>query len=328
LSLEGRRVLVTGAGGFIGSHLAERLVREGARVRALVHYNSLGHRGWLEESSLLSDMDVVTGDVAQSDSVASAMKEVEVVFHLAALIGIPYSYRTPRSYLAANVEGTLNVLEQARAAGDLTVVHTSTSEVYGSAVFVPMTEEHPLVGQSPYAATKIAADKLVEAFHRSFGVPTVTVRPFNTFGPRQSLRAVIPTVIAQCMAGGPIRLGNLHPVRDFNYVDNTVEGFLLAADAGKRVAGATMNLASGRGVAIGELVALVQKLLSVDLPVVVEDERRRPEASEVDRLVGDASKAQRLLGWTPQTSLEEGVGRTADWVAARGDGYRFRGYAV
>ncbi|MDE2060237.1 MAG: SDR family NAD(P)-dependent oxidoreductase, partial [candidate division NC10 bacterium] len=229
MNWKSKHVLVTGAGGFIGSHLAEQLVNEGARVRAFVHYNALGGAGWLDDSPLSDQMEIFAGDICDRDSVRSAMRGTEVIFHLAALIGIPYSYHAPASYVRTNIEGTLNILQAARDLNVQRVIHTSTSEVYGTACFVPITEEHPLQGQSPYSASKIGADKLADAFHFSFGLPVVTLRPFNTFGPRQSARAVIPTIVTQCLAGETVRLGNLHPTRDLNFVDNTVEGYLLAA---------------------------------------------------------------------------------------------------
>jgi dTDP-glucose 4,6-dehydratase len=229
--MKGKRVLVTGAGGFIGSHLAEALVRNGARVKAFVHYRGNGSWGWLDASPLRGDMEVVAGDVSDRDSVAGAMRGAEIVFHLAALIGIPYSYHSPSSYLKTNIEGTLNVLQAGRELGIQRILHTSTSEVYGTARRVPIDEQHPLQGQSPYSACKIGADKLAESFYLSFQTPVVTIRPFNTFGPRQSARAVIPTIISQCLAGETVRLGSLHPTRDFNYVSNTVDAFLKGAEA-------------------------------------------------------------------------------------------------
>ncbi len=260
MSLAGRPVLVTGAGGFIGSHLAERLVEEGARVRAMIHYNALGRAGWLDASKLRSQMEILAGDITDPDSVRNAVKGVDVVFHLAALIAIPYSYRAPLSYVRTNVYGTLNVLQAARDLGTPRVLSTSTSEVYGTARRVPIDEQHPLQGQSPYSASKIGADKLAEAFYCSFGVPVATIRPFNTFGPRQSARAVVPTIIAQCLAGQPvIRLGSLTPTRDMNFVSNTVDGYLAAA-ASDKVVGQTVHFGSGREISIGDLARLVAEL--------------------------------------------------------------------
>lgn len=324
---QGKAVLVTGAGGFIGSHLAERLVREGARVRALVHYNALGLWGWLDHSPLKDQMEVVAGDICDRDSVAGAMTGVETVFHLAALIAIPYSYAAPASYLRTNAEGTLNVLSAARALGGVKVVHTSTSEVYGSAQTVPIAEDHPLVGQSPYSASKIAADKLAESFHLSFGLPVATVRPFNTFGPRQSARAIIPTIITQALADQPIKLGNLHPTRDLNFVGNTVDGFLAAAACDAAI-GRTVNLGSGREISIGDLAQLICKLL--DKPALFEQEaqRMRPAGSEVERLLADNTLAQSLLGWTPTVSLEDGLAATIAWLRENLGRYRVGVYAV
>lgn len=307
-------VLVTGAGGFIGSHLAERLAQAGARVRALVRYNSRNAWGWLDHSPLLREMEVVAGDITDSRFVRRATEGQAVVFHLAALIGIPFSYHAPHAYVCTNVEGTLNILDGAQAAGARRVVVTSTSEVFGSARYVPMDEAHPLQGQSPYAASKIASDKLAESFHRSFGLPVVTVRPFNTYGPRQSARAVIPTIMTQALLGSPdIHLGSTDPVRDFNFVADTVEGFLLAGST-PGVEGQEFNLGSGQGVSIQQVVDLIGDLTGVRLRVVPDQERVRPPASEVSRLVADAANAARVLGWQPRYSLREGLEVTLAWV--------------
>ena len=302
MTWRGRRVLVTGAGGFIGSHLTERLVAEGATVRALVHYNALGSSGWLDGSPVREEIDIVAGDVCDRDSVRQAMRGVETVFHLAALIGIPYSYCAPASYVRTNVEGTLNVLQAALELKTERVVHTSTSEVYGTARYVPIDEVHPIQGQSPYSASKIGADKLAEAFHCAFGVPVVTARPFNTFGPRQSARAVIPTIIGQCLAGPTVRLGNLHPTRDLNYVDNTVGGFLLAASTPGAV-GRAINLGSGREISIGDLARTIGALMGHPVTLESEAERVRPTNSEVERLLADTTLAGTLLGWKPEVTL-------------------------
>jgi dTDP-glucose 4,6-dehydratase len=320
-------VLVTGAGGFIGSHLAERLVELGACTRALVHYNALGTWGWLDHSPLRDDMEVVAGDICDRDSVQQAMRGNEVVFHLAALIAIPYSYRAPASYVRANVEGTLNVLQTARELKIERMVHTSTSEVYGTARYVPIDEGHPLQGQSPYSASKIGADKLAEAFHASFSLPVVTVRPFNTFGPRQSARAVIPTIITQCLAGETIRLGNLHPTRDLNYVANTVDGFLKAASVPAAV-GQTINLGSGREISIGQLAELIAGLVGQSIAVEGDLQRMRPEKSEVDRLLADNTLARTLLKWEPAISLEEGLTHTIEWIERNLGRYRPNVYVV
>jgi NAD dependent epimerase/dehydratase len=310
--LRGKKVLVTGAAGFIGSHLAERLAALGADVRAFVHYNSLGSTGWLDESASAADIDVYFGDIADRDSVRDAMAGRDIVFHLAALIGIPYSYVAPESYVRTNVTGTLNVLQAARETGAL-VIHTSTSEVYGTAQFVPITEAHPLQGQSPYSASKIGADQLAQSFHLSFGLPVVTVRPFNTYGPRQSLRAIIPTIITQALKGNGVRLGNLSPTRDLNFVSDTVEGFVRAASTPAAV-GETFNLGSGREISIGDLVDLIARQIGRQISPAVDNERVRPSGSEVERLLADASRARKVLGWSPAVSLEDGIGRTLEWL--------------
>lgn len=327
MNWSGRRVLVTGAGGFIGSHLADRLVELGARVRALVHYHAAGSWGWLEGSPQREEMDIIAGDVRDRDSVQAAVEDVETIFHLAALIAIPYSYHAPASYIHTNVEGTLNVLQAARAASTGRVIHTSTSEVYGSARQVPIDESHPLQAQSPYAASKIGADKMAEAFAHSYALPVVIVRPFNTYGPRQSARAVVPTIITQCLAGGPVRLGNVHPTRDLNYVSDVVEGFVRAAEMPDAI-GRAINLGSGREVSIEALVEMVGKVLG-GAPVIEHDaQRERPAPSEVERLLADASLARRMLGWGPAVPLEEGLRRTVDWVRDHFHGYRPGVYVV
>src|SRR5215204_3977962 len=322
-----KKVLVTGAGGFIGSHLTERLVQLGARTRAFVRYSSTGSWGWLDQSPLKTDVDVVLGDIRDQDTVSHALAGVDVVFHLAALIAIPYSYRAPVSYVRTNVEGTLNVLQGARQAGSSLVVHTSTSEVYGTARTVPIDENHPLQGQSPYSASKIGADKIAESFHLSFGLPVVTVRPFNTFGPRQSARAVIPTIITQALNGSEIRLGNLEPTRDLNFVADTVEGFIKAAETPKAI-GEVINLGTGREISIRDLAALILKLMNSDVAITLEDARVRPENSEVDRLCADSRKGQSILGWTPKYSLEEGLSATIEWIRENSERYRTGTYVV
>jgi dTDP-glucose 4,6-dehydratase len=327
MTLAGTPVLVTGGGGFIGSHLVERLVREGAKVRALVHYNALGSWGWLDRSALKSEVEVVAGDITDGESVRGAVRGTEVVFHLAALIAIPYSYRAPFSYVRTNIEGTMHVLQAARELGVRRIIQTSTSEVYGTARFAPITEEHPLQGQSPYSASKIGADKLVESFFLSYGTPVVTLRPFNTFGPRQSARAVIPTIITQALAGDVVRLGNVHPTRDLNYVENTVDGYVAAANA-PGIEGETIQLGTGREISVGDLVPLVGNILGKALRVETEDQRQRKQGSEVDRLIADPSKAARLLGWTPRVSLEEGLSRTVDFLRAHAELYRADRYNV
>ena len=323
----GKRVLVTGAGGFIGSHLTERLVQLGAQTRAFVRYSSTGSWGWLDQSPVKNDVEVVLGDVRDHDIVEQSLKDVDIVFHLAALIAIPYSYHAPLSYVRTNVEGTLNVLQGAQRAGSEMVIHTSTSEVYGTARTVPIDENHPLQGQSPYSATKIGADKIAESFHLSFGLPVVTVRPFNTFGPRQSARAVIPTIITQALSGSEIRLGNLEPTRDLNFVADTVEGFIKAAETPQAV-GEVINLGSGREISIGDLAALILKLMNKDVAITLEGARVRPENSEVDRLCADSRKGQSILGWKPKYTLEEGLAATIEWIRENSERYRTGIYVV
>lgn len=324
---KGKRVLVTGAGGFVGSHLAERLVALEARTRAFVHYRASNAWGWLEQSSVKADMDVLAGDIRDRDSVLQAMDKVDVVFHLAALIGIPYSYHAPVSYVQTNVEGTLNVLQAARAQGVQRVIHTSTSEVYGTARYVPMDEQHPLQAQSPYAASKIAADKLAEAFFLSFKLPVVTVRPFNVFGPRQSARAVIPTIISQGLTDGRVQLGNTSPMRDLNYVENVVDGFLRAAEVPEAV-GRTINVGSGREVSIEALVTMIAGVLGKSIQLDRAVDRMRPIASEVERLLADHATARTLLGWEPLISLEEGLRITIEWMREHLDAYRPGVYVI
>ena len=327
MNWQGKKILVTGADGFIGSHLVERLVAEGAKVRAFVYYNSFGRWGWLDGSPAAGGLDVVAGDISDADFVREVMRDCEVVLHLAALIAIPYSYHAPRAYLRTNAEGTLNVLQAARSLGVARVVHTSTSEVYGTAQRVPIGEDHPLQGQSPYSASKIAADKLAESFHLSFGLPVVTLRPFNTFGPRQSARAVIPTIISQGLQGGKVGLGNLTPTRDLTYVSDTVEGFLCAGSA-EGLEGRTINLGTGREVSIGDLVTMIGDILGKRLECEVQDERVRPKGSEVERLLSDNTLARELMGWAPAVTLEEGLARTVEWVRDNREEFRRDGYVI
>ncbi|MDK2801358.1 MAG: hypothetical protein PWQ70_2977, partial [Clostridiales bacterium] len=308
------KALVTGAAGFIGSHLVEYLVSKGIEVRAFVRYNSRNNWGWLEESSVKEKIEVYTGDIRDYDSVKDAMKDVDVVFHLAALIGIPYSYVSPLAYIKTNVEGTYNVLQAARELHIQRVVHTSTSEVYGTAQYVPINEKHPINPQSPYAATKSGADQLALTFYRSFGLPVSVIRPFNTFGPRQSARAVIPTIITQILAGKKkIKLGNLDTTRDMNYVLNTVEGFWHVGLHESSV-GEVINLGSGREISIGNLANLIAGLIGEKIEIEVDLQRIRPEKSEVERLLCDSTKARELTGWKPRYSLEEGLKATISWL--------------
>ena len=319
--------MVTGAGGFIGSHLTERLVKLGAETRALVHYNSRGHRGWLGDSQHRDHIEFIAGDIRDIGSLRHAFNGVDVIFHLAALIAIPYSYRAPASYVETNVGGTFNVLQAALDCEAPCLVHTSTSEVYGTAQEVPIRESHSLRGQSPYAATKIGADKLAECFYLSFGLPVVTVRPFNTFGPRQSARAVIPAIITQGLKGDTVRLGSLEPTRDFNYVTNTVDGYIAAAQSPDAV-GSTVNLGSGREISIGNLALLIGELVGRDLKIVTDQQRLRPEKSEVERLLADNSLAHNLIGWKPTVSLEVGLERSIAWIRDNMDRYHDDSYGV
>ncbi len=309
-------VAVTGADGFIGSHLTEELVRAGYRVKAMAIYNSQGSYGWLDTvpAETMQHVEVQLGDVRDAGSVRALMQDAQTVYHLAALIAIPYSYVAPRSYVETNITGTLNVLEAARELGTARVVHTSTSEVYGTARTAPIHESHPLQGQSPYSATKIGADKLAESYFLSFGLPVVTLRPFNTYGPRQSARAVIPTIISQVAAGRrEIRLGDLRPTRDFNYVADTARAFRAVGEAGSDVLGRTLNAGSGREITVGDTVKLIGQVMGAELQVTQEDVRLRPEGSEVMRLLADHSELSRLTGWQPEFTLEEGLKRTAVW---------------
>jgi dTDP-glucose 4,6-dehydratase len=308
----GKRVLITGAGGFIGSHLTESLVRLGAEVAAFTHYNSAGTWGWLTGSEIAQDLEVIAGDVGDHESVQNAVRGREVIFHLAALIGIPYSYRATASYIRTNIEGTFNVLQAAREVGTEHLVHTSTSEVYGSARYIPIDEGHPLQAQSPYAATKMSADKMVEAFVNSFGLPATIVRPFNTYGPRQSLRAVIPTIITQCLASASVRLGNTRPTRDFNFVRDTAAGFVRVAE-NRPDAYEVINLGTGREVSIAEVTDIIARILEMDVTIEEDPERVRASTSEVDRLCADTSKARDLLSWAPETDLETGLRETVAW---------------
>jgi NAD dependent epimerase/dehydratase len=309
---QNKLVLVTGAGGFIGSHLVERLVAEGAKVRAFVRYNGRNDWGHLEQSPVKHDIELVSGDIADPYFVRQAVDGCAVVFHLAALIGIPYSYIAPQHYLNVNIQGTLNVLEACRSVGVEKLVVTSTSETYGTAQYTPQDEQHPLQGQSPYSASKIAADKLAESYYRSFGLPVATLRPFNTYGPRQSARAIIPTIATQARFANAITVGSLTPVRDFTYVTDTVDGFLRMA-AHPETAGKVLNVGSGEAVTIGELVQELTALAGrPELPVVSAPERVRPEASEVQILRCDATQARQLLGWSPQVPRAEGLKRVLE----------------
>lgn len=328
MRLKDGRILVTGADGFIGSHLVETLVQEGHEVRAFVYYNAFGSRGWLDDSPYAENIEFVAGDIRDASGVRNAMKGCSTVMHLAALISIPYSYHAPESYVDTNVRGTLNVLQAARDLDVAKLVHTSTSEVYGTARFVPITEEHPLQGQSPYSASKIAADQMATAFHNSFGVPVAIARPFNTYGPRQSARAIIPTVISQIASGTrQLRLGALHPTRDFNYVSDTVRGFIAVAEADGAV-GEVINIGSNFEITIGDLVKTIAELMGQRVDVQTDAERLRPENSEVERLLADNSKARSLLRWTPSyggvAGLRRGLTETIRWFSDEHNLRRYR----
>lgn len=327
MNWKGKRVLVTGAGGFIGSHLTEKLVELGASTRAFVRYVSDGSAGWLEKSPYRDQIEVVRGDICDRDSVETAVQGVDIVFHLAALVAIPYSYHAPESYIQTNVLGTLNVLQASRRLSIERLVHTSTSEVYGTAQYVPIDELHPIQGQSPYSASKIGADKLVESFCLSFDFPAVTIRPFNTFGPRQSARAIVPTIISQCLNKTTIQLGNLEPMRDLSYVTDTIQGFLLAGSK-PNVLGCTINIGSGQEIRIRDLACLVGEILGHSIAIESDAERSRPEKSEVDRLLANNSQAREVLGWIPQVSLKEGLRLTIPWIQEHLDSFHPNAYAL
>jgi NAD dependent epimerase/dehydratase len=326
---QGKKVLVTGAGGFIGSHLVDELLKKGADVTAFVHYNARNDWGMLEGrySDTTENLTVIAGDVTDALFVRKAVAEKEYVFHLAALIGIPYSYVAPESYLNTNIKGTLNVM-QACLDHDVTrVVHTSTSETYGTAIYTPIDEKHPLQGQSPYSASKIGADKMAESFHCSFGLPVTTIRPFNTFGPRQSTRAVIPTIITQALTGKTVKLGSLTPVRDLTYVADTVNGFIKFAES-KKTIGMTVNTGSGRGVTIGELADIIIQQVNPEAKIICEEKRIRPEKSEVMELLCDNRCAKELAGWKPTYTLEQGLSLTIDWMKEHIASYKPGSYTV
>jgi len=314
----GKRVVVTGAGGFIGSHLTERLVSLGASTTAFLRYNSRSESGLLDEcpAEIRSEIHLFWGDLRDPDSVRRAIHKTDVVFHLGALVGIPYSYESPRQYVDANVLGTLNVLEAARASDVSRIVQTSTSEVYGTPIYTPIDEKHPLQGQSPYSATKIGADKLAESFWRTYKLPVATLRPFNTFGPRQSARAILPTIIRQALKDSEIRLGSLTPIRDMNFVADTVDGFIRIAPCDAAL-GLVVNVGSGRGLTVGQMVDGVSKALGKQLKVVDDPDRVRPPNSEVEALIADATLASQLFGWRSVTPFEEGLKRTIEWFSEK-----------
>ena len=325
----GTKVLVTGAGGFIGSHLVEELVMEGYDVRAFVHYNAAGSWHNLEKVSgdILDGIEVVSGDISDPFMVDTAVAGCEVVYHLAALIGIPYSYIAPEAYVSTNVVGTLNILQACRRHGVSRIVHTSTSETYGSAQYTPIDERHPLVGQSPYSASKIGADMLAESYYRSFDLPVAIIRPFNTYGPRQSARAFIPTVIAQALTSHVLHLGNLDPIRDMTFVIDTARGFLAAANSDNCV-GTVCNLGVGKGISIGNFVNRVGALLGKELEVETDPKRVRPSKSEVVRLISDNSKMRALSGWEPAVSFDEGLQHTIDYIQENLTDFKIKQYNV
>ncbi len=317
MNLKGKRVLVTGADGFIGSHLTEKLVEEGCHVRAFVYYNSFNSWGWLDTVSpaVKEKLEIFSGDIRDPFGIKKAMEDVEVVFHLGALIAIPYSYHSPQSYVDTNIAGTLNVLQAARELGTQRVLVTSTSEVYGTALYVPIDEKHPRQGQSPYSATKIGADALADSFYRSFDLPVTIVRPFNTYGPRQSARAVIPTIITQLLNGKTeIKLGAVHPTRDLLFVKDTVKGFLKIAESEKTI-GEEVNIAMMEEISVGDLALKIIAMINPEAKVITDEIRLRPGKSEVERLFGSHVKLRELTGWTPDYSLSTGLEETIRWFA-------------
>ena len=322
------KVLVTGADGFIGSHLVEALVNKGYQVKAFVYYNSFNIWGWLDTLSkdVMKDVEIFQGDIRDPNGVEEAMKDVEAVFHLAALIAIPFSYYSPDTYVDTNIKGTLNVLQAARKLGGKRVLVTSTSEVYGTAKYVPIDEKHPFQGQSPYSATKIGADRLAESFYRSFQLPITIVRPFNTYGPRQSARAVIPTIITQLLAGKKeIKLGALTPTRDFNYVKDTVNGFISIYESDNTI-GEEINIATQKEISIGELAQELIRQINPQAKVVCDEQRLRPEKSEVNRLLGSNEKILRLTDWKPKYTFENGLAETIDFLRRNLDMYKVEEY--
>lgn len=330
MNLKGKKVLVTGAEGFIGSHLTERLVELGADVTALVQYNSFNNWGWIDtfDKNVLDSIKVETGDIRELDGMNRIIKGQEVVMHLAALIAIPYSYLSPMAYVRTNIEGTTNVLEACRTHDVQKIVHTSTSETYGTALYVPIDEKHPMQGQSPYSASKIGADKMAESFFKSFNMPIATIRPFNTYGPRQSARAVIPTIISQILAGKKeIKLGSLTPTRDFNYVKDTAEAFIKIAECDNTI-GQVINAGSNYEITIGDTVKKIIDIIGKDVKILCDDERLRPENSEVNRLWADNKKIKELTGWTPSFSIDKGLEETVKWIKDNMDKFKTDIYNV
>ncbi len=322
-----KKILVTGADGFIGSHLVEKLASNGYSVRAFCLYNSFNDIGWLKDlkKETLDDIEIILGDIRDFDSIKRAAKDIDFIFHLASLVAIPYSYQAPESYIDTNIKGTFNVLTAAVDNNVQQVIHTSTSEVYGTAQFVPITEDHPLVGQSPYSASKIGADQMAYAFYCSYGLPVSTVRPFNTYGPRQSARAVIPTIISQVLAGSKnLNLGNVVATRDFNFVHDTVRG-MIAFMGNSKSFGEVINIGTGVEITIKDVVSMVAKISGVDLEICVDNSRVRPEKSEVERLCASNKKAQDILDWRPEYCLEEGLSITYDWFKNNFDKFNLNG---
>lgn len=316
MNLCGKKVLVTGSEGFIGSHLTERLVELGADVTALVQYNSFNNWGWIDtfDEKIKKNINVVTGDIREYDGMKRIIKGQDIVFHLAALIAIPYSYLSPMAYVRTNVEGTTNVLEACREYDVQKIIHTSTSETYGTALYVPIDEKHPMQGQSPYSASKIGADKMAESFYKSFNMPIATIRPFNTYGPRQSARAVIPTIISQILSGkNEIKLGSLTPTRDFNYVKDTAEAFIKIAESEKTI-GEVINASTNYEISIGDLVNKIAGLIGRNINILCDDERLRPENSEVNRLLGNNQKIKNITEWKPRYNLNDGLFETIKWM--------------
>lgn len=324
-----KRVLVTGAGGFIGSHLTEKLANLGAKLRAFIRYNSRNDLGMFEllPPNIKEKIEVVMGDLRDSETMRDTIEDVDIIFHLGALIAIPYSYIRPKEVVETNIMGTLNVLSASKSFGVEKVIHTSTSEVYGTAKYVPIDEKHPLQGQSPYSASKIGADKIAESFYRSYALPVAIARPFNTYGPRQSARSVIPTIISQALSNDKIYLGSIHPTRDLTYIEDTIDGFIKIAESEHSI-GEVINIGSNFEISIGDLTTKIVSLINKKIEVISDPERIRPQNSEVERLWADNSKAKELVHWQPSVSLEEGLNRTIEWMKRNSGKYKANIYNV